>query len=90
MPGGLEYLKSVVIDDKLSIGKDLEAQMANVIDTYKCEWKATIEDPEKLKRFRHFVNSDATDDGVTFIRERGQKRPPPEDLIELKKLGVTG
>jgi nitrite reductase (NADH) large subunit len=30
--------------------------MAHVIATYECEWKATLQDPEKLKRFKSFVN----------------------------------
>lgn len=86
LEGGLEYLKSVVIDDHLGICSDLEAQMANVIDTYECEWKATLADPEKLKKFKHFINSDNTDSGVTFIRERGQRRPPADGLIEVKDI----
>ena len=49
--------------------------MGHVVDTYECEWKSTIEDEEKLKRFRTFVNSDATDDSLVFVRERGQRRP---------------
>ncbi|HIO45407.1 MAG TPA: nitrite reductase large subunit, partial [Methylococcales bacterium] len=58
MEGGLDYLKSVVIDDRLNICTQLEQQMDYVIETYQCEWKTTLESPEHLKRFRHFVNSD--------------------------------
>jgi nitrite reductase (NADH) large subunit len=75
LEGGLEYLKEVVCEDKLGIGAELEADMARVIATYECEWKKAVGDPTTLKRFRHFVNSDATDDNVVFIRERGQIRP---------------
>ena len=32
-------------------------------------------DPDKLRRFREFVNADAQDDNVVFVRERGQIRP---------------
>jgi nitrite reductase (NADH) large subunit len=78
MEGGLDYLKSVVIDDKLEICDDLETHMQNVVDTYQCEWKTTIEDEEKLKRFRSFVNSDETDDNIVFVEERGQIRPANE------------
>jgi nitrite reductase (NADH) large subunit len=49
--------------------------MARVIATYECEWKRAVEDPETLRRFRHFVNSDAPDPDVRFVGERGQKRP---------------
>ena len=79
MEGGLDYLKAVVINDKLGICDQLEAQMQHVIDTYQCEWKTTINDPNKLKRFRHFVNSDAQDDNVVFVEERGQIRPANEE-----------
>jgi nitrite reductase (NADH) large subunit len=75
LEGGLEYLKQVVIDDKLGIGVELEADMARVIDSYECEWRKAIDDPQTLKRFRHFVNSDRADDNVVFIEERGQIRP---------------
>jgi nitrite reductase (NADH) large subunit len=79
MEGGLDYLRSVVIDDKLGVNDQLEAQMKHVIDTYQCEWKTTIEDESKLKRFRHFVNSDETDSNVIFVEERGQIRPANDE-----------
>ncbi len=75
MEGGLDYLKSVVIDDKLDICDRLEKQMEHVVETYQCEWKTTIEDESKLKRFRHFVNSDKHDENILFVEERGQIRP---------------
>jgi nitrite reductase (NADH) large subunit len=75
LEGGLDYLKQVVIEDKLGIAAELEADMARVIDSYQCEWRKAIEDPQTLKRFRHFVNSDRADDNVVFIEERGQNRP---------------
>ena len=75
LEGGLDYLKSVIVEDSLGLVADLEAEMAHVVGTYECEWKATIEDPEKLKRFRTFVNSDEGDDSLVFVRERGQRRP---------------
>ncbi|GAB4276778.1 MAG: nitrite reductase large subunit NirB [Methylomicrobium sp.] len=78
MEGGLDYLRSVVIDDKLGLAEDLERQMQHVIETYQCEWKTTIEDEDKLKRFRHFVNSDRPDDNIVFVEERGQIRPANE------------
>jgi nitrite reductase (NADH) large subunit len=75
LDGGLDYLKQVVIDDALGLCAELEAQMQHVVDTYECEWKAVVKDPEKRKRFRQFVNSDATDDNILFVEERGQIRP---------------
>ena len=75
LEGGIDYLKSIVIDDTLGLATDLETEMAHVVGTYECEWKATIEDEEKLKRFRTFVNSEQADDSLVFVRERGQRRP---------------
>jgi len=79
MEGGLEYLKSVIIDDKLGLCDELEQEMAAVIGTYQCEWKTTIEDPEKVKRFSHFVNSDQGDSNISFVKEREQIRPEVRD-----------
>jgi len=75
MEGGLEYLKSVIIDDKLGLANELEQEMSNVVGTYQCEWKTTIDDPIKMKRFEHFVNSKLHDDNVIFTTERKQIRP---------------
>ena len=78
LEGGLDYLKQVIIEDSLGICNDLEAQMDAVVGSYQCEWKTTIEDPEKLKRFRQFVNSEAEDRAIVFVEERGQPRPATE------------
>ena len=87
MEGGLDYLKSVIIDDKLSICAELEKEMESVVDTYQCEWKTTIEDPEKMKRFSHFVNSDESDDNVVFTQEREQIRPSTKaERIEMVEI----
>jgi len=76
LEGGLDYLREVIIDDRLGICAELEAQMNAVVGTYQCEWKTTIDNPEKLKRFRQFVNApEARDDNVIFVEERGQLRP---------------
>ena len=79
LEGGLAYLQEVVIEDSLGLAAELESQMSMVVDTYQCEWKTTIEDPEQLRRFQTYVNSDATDSDVIFVRERGQRRPITED-----------
>ncbi len=49
--------------------------MQQVVDTYQCEWKTAVTDPETRKRFRTFVNSDQPDENVVFVQERGQIRP---------------
>jgi nitrite reductase (NADH) large subunit len=78
LEGGLDYLKQVVIDDSLGMAEELENQMDAIVGTYQCEWKTTIESPEKLKRFSHFINADKPDDNVQFVKERGQIRPASE------------
>ncbi len=75
LEGGLDYLKQVIVDDKLGIAAELEADMQRVVDTYADEWKNALEDPAVRQRFRTFVNSDAGDDNVVFMPERGQVRP---------------
>jgi nitrite reductase (NADH) large subunit len=85
LEGGLDYLREVAMEDKLGICADLEAEMQHVIDVYQCEWKTTIESPEKMKRFRTFVNSEEKDNNVVFVEERDQIRPATEDeKIHLK------
>lgn len=89
LEGGLEYLQQVVIEDSLGLGEQLEAQMAGLIDTYECDWKRAIENPEFTKRFKSFVNTDEPAQQV-FTIERGQVRPstPKEKLdgiaVEIK------
>ena len=75
LEGGLQYLVDVIVQDKLALGAELEREMQYVVDTYVCEWKAAVEDPETRKRFRHFVNSEQADQNVMFVEERGQIRP---------------
>lgn len=75
LEGGLDYLKQVVIEDRLGIAAELESDMSRVIASYECEWKKAIADPATLKRFRHFVNDERGDPSVVFVEERGQIRP---------------
>ncbi|MEQ5835147.1 nitrite reductase large subunit NirB [Marinobacter sp. NFXS9] len=76
LEGGLDYLKAVVLDDSLGLGEELEAHMQSIIGTYQCEWKTTVEDPEKRKRFREFVNAPDKKDPVQhWTTERDQRRP---------------
>ena len=75
LEGGVDYLRRAVCEDSLGIGAELEADMQAFVDSYACEWKKAIETPEILRRFRHFVNSDAPDGNVVFVTERGQIRP---------------
>jgi nitrite reductase (NADH) large subunit len=86
LEGGLDYLRKVIVDDSLGICDELEAEMQLVIDSYQCEWKTTIENEDKLKQFRSFVNADGSDKEIVFIQERGQIRPATD---EEKRSGAS-
>jgi nitrite reductase (NADH) large subunit len=86
LEGGLAYLIDVVVNDKLGLAAELEAEMQHVVDTYECEWKKAVTDPETRKRFRHFVNSDEGDANVSFVEERGQIRPATLEERRSRKI----
>merc|ERR1712167_443773 len=75
LEGGIEHLREVIIDDKLGICEELERRMSFLVDTYECEWKAVVDDPERVKTFEQFVNTKDTEPGIQFITERNQRRP---------------
>ncbi|AUX37953.1 MULTISPECIES: nitrite reductase large subunit NirB [Sorangium] len=75
LEGGMDYLRQVIIEDSLGICEELEKEMAHLIATYECEWKAAVSDPEKLKQFRPFVNAGEPDRSIVFVSERSQHRP---------------
>jgi nitrite reductase (NADH) large subunit len=85
LEGGLAYLQDVIMKDSLGINDVLETQMEAIVGTYQCEWKTTLEDPEALKRFQPFVNSDKTDSNIQFVTEREQIRPARGE----EKIAVT-
>jgi nitrite reductase (NADH) large subunit len=75
MEGGIDYLRNVVVNDSLGIAAQLEGEMQGLVDSYKCEWKEAIENPEIRKRFSHFVNApEEKDPTVQFEPLRDQKR----------------
>ena len=76
LDGGLDYLRSVIVDDSLGVCADLDAAMSRHAATYSDEWRATLEDPEKLRRFVSFVNAPGTPDpSIEFVTQRGQSIP---------------
>ena len=76
LPGGLDHVREVVCEDSLGIAQELEDAMARHVGTYRDEWAATLADPERLRRFRSFVNAPTTaDPGIRKVSERGQERP---------------
>lgn len=75
LEGGIDYLKSVIVEDSLGLAAELEADMQHVVDTYQDEWRTAVEDPAIARRFRSFVNSDAADPSIVRIPLRQQHRP---------------
>ncbi|WBC12459.1 nitrite reductase large subunit NirB [Micromonospora sp. WMMA1998] len=83
MDGGLDHLRSVLVDDSLGLCADLDAAMARHVAGYSDEWRDVLEDPDRLRRFTSFVNApDVPDPSITFAVERGQPVPargaPPD------------
>jgi nitrite reductase (NADH) large subunit len=77
LDGGLDYLRTVIMDDALGIAGELDAAMAHHVDSYTDEWRATLENPRRLRRFVSFINApDQPDPSIGFVPERGQLRPP--------------
>ncbi|MFE6825704.1 nitrite reductase large subunit NirB [Streptomyces sp. NPDC057690] len=76
IPGGLDHVRDVVVEDSLGICEELESLMTDHVAHYADEWATTINDPEKLARFVSFVNAPDTPDPVVgFVPERDQIKP---------------
>ncbi|OIW24361.1 nitrite reductase [Coniochaeta ligniaria NRRL 30616] len=76
LPGGIKYLREVVLDDKLGINASLEAQMQELVDSYFDEWVEAINNPAIAAKFRQFANDDAQpQDWLETESDRNQTRP---------------
>ncbi|RNL63263.1 nitrite reductase large subunit [Nocardioides marmoriginsengisoli] len=88
--GGIEAIREVVMEDSLGICADLDAAMAAHVDSYADEWAATLADPEKLSQFVSFLNApEAGDPDLTYVTERGQRRPATADERGTLIAGAT-
>ena len=75
-PGGMDELRRVVVEDSRGIGAELDAEVERHVAGYVDEWRATLEDPEKLRAFTPYVNApDRSDPDLSYVPERGQARP---------------
>jgi nitrite reductase (NADH) large subunit len=88
MEGGIAYLRDVIVNDKLGIAAELERQMQFLVDSYKCEWTEVVNDPERRRWFKQFMNTDENESCIEFVHERGQRRPAdwPKDGVDLHQL----
>lgn len=75
LPGGLQYLKEVVLEDKLGICASLEAQMQELVDSFFDEWAEAIKTPAIAAKFKQFQNTPETVDNMEVEQDRGQDRP---------------
>ncbi|GAA0444492.1 nitrite reductase large subunit [Acrocarpospora corrugata] len=76
LDGGLDHLRDVIVNDSLGLCADLDAQIERHVAGYFDEWRATLDDPDKLRRFTSFVNAPGVPDpSIAFVTERDQIRP---------------
>ncbi|WP_313655090.1 nitrite reductase large subunit NirB [Pantoea sp.] len=85
LEGGIDYLRSVIVDDRLGLNSQMEAQLTALRATAHCEWKTALEDNAHLTRFAHFINSPQRDPDVQWVAERDQHRPARVD----ERIAVT-
>merc|ERR1711939_440496 len=75
LPGGIKYLREVILEDKLGICASLEAQMEELVGTFFDEWAEAVKDPAKSKQFTQFDNTTETLENMELEQDRGQTRP---------------
>ncbi|KAH7383586.1 nitrite reductase-like protein [Cadophora sp. MPI-SDFR-AT-0126] len=75
LPGGIKYLREVILEDKLGICASLEAQMEELVGTFFDEWAEAVKDPAKSKKFTQFDNTTETLENMELEQDRGQTRP---------------
>ncbi|KAK0617415.1 hypothetical protein B0T14DRAFT_498432 [Immersiella caudata] len=75
LPGGVAYLRDVILNDKLGINASLEAQMQELVDSYFDEWAEAINTPSIAAKFRQFANTTDTLETMELEVDRGQTRP---------------
>ncbi|MCJ1479132.1 hypothetical protein MMC13_007816 [Lambiella insularis] len=72
LPGGIGYLRSVILEDKLGICSALEEQMNALVGTFFCEWTAVLNDPKLRENFSQFANTKETIPTAEAVTQRGQ------------------
>ena len=84
LEGGIDYLRKVIVDDKLGLNSQLEQELNRLRASVSCEWKTTLEESSSLARFAHFINSPQRDPAIQVVTERDQHRPArPEERIAV-------
>ncbi|KAB8302377.1 hypothetical protein EYC80_005803 [Monilinia laxa] len=75
LPGGLQYLREVILEDKLGICESLEAQMEELVASFFDEWKVAVEEVGIRERFQQFGNCGEEVEGMEREVVRGQVAP---------------
>jgi nitrite reductase (NAD(P)H) len=91
LPGGIKYLREVILEDKLDINASLEAQMQELVDSFFDEWAEAINNPSIAAKFKQFANTAETVENMELEQDRTQTRPvmwpkdaPNEDFAGLR------
>ncbi|WP_432413581.1 nitrite reductase large subunit NirB [Pantoea allii] len=85
LEGGIDYLRSVIVDDSLGLNPQLEQDLSILRASAECEWQTALQDPQGLVRFAHFINTPQRDPNVQVVAERLQHRPARPD----ERIAVT-
>ena len=85
LEGGIDYLRSVIVDDSLGLNPQLEQDLSILRASAECEWQTALQDPQGLVRFAHFINTPQRDPNVKVVAERLQHRPARPD----ERIAVT-
>jgi nitrite reductase (NAD(P)H) len=75
LPGGIKYLKSVILDDSLGICASLEAQMEELVGSFFDEWAEALSNPKIAAQFKQFANTEEASQNVELEQDRDQSRP---------------
>jgi nitrite reductase (NADH) large subunit len=90
LEGGLDYLRSVIVEDSLGIAAELDEAMARHVASYEDEWAAVLADPQRLHRFVSFVNAPGIPDpSIAFVSRRGQPRPAELPIPRRRTAGAA-
>jgi len=87
LEGGIGYLRSVIIDDRLGLNAQLENELTRLRGEVVCEWTETVNQPQLQTHFSTFINSSQRDPLVQHVSERAQHRPArPAERIAITQI----
>ncbi|XPE67322.1 hypothetical protein ACNKHR_15405 [Shigella flexneri] len=84
LEGGIDYLKAVIIDDKLGLECSLGKKRWRALrEAVVCEWTETVNTPSAQTRFKHFINSDKRDPTWTRCQSEQHRPATPYERIPV-------